>query len=136
MFQDTDTQKKLLVLVASIVVVTGILAFGIYTFNSAQASEGSSESSSYDDGLFRLTLAELKEYDGKEGRKCLVAYENDVYSVNQAFSYAWSQGEFLPGSGRVFCGQDVTLPIQQEEELKGLMDNETKKEKIGVVVEE
>jgi hypothetical protein len=65
-----------------------------------------------------------------------VAIENDVYSVSQVTSYAWSQGEFLPGNGRVFCGQDVTLPLQQEEDLKGLMDNETEKEKIGVVVEE
>jgi predicted heme/steroid binding protein len=50
-----------------------------------------------------FTLAELKEYNGKNGKPAYVAFEGKVYDVTNGFT--WGDGEHL---GQHEAGMDLT----------------------------
>jgi predicted heme/steroid binding protein len=57
------------------------------------------------------TLQELAQYDGKDGNKCLVAVDGDVYLI-EGFSL-WQNGEHIPSGGRARCGLDLSEVINE-----------------------
>ncbi|MCR3906880.1 MAG: hypothetical protein NUK62_07665 [Tenericutes bacterium] len=61
-----------------------------------------------DDGLIYLTLEQLSEYDGREGRKAYVAVNGDIYDVSD--STYWPNGSH---NGHQ-AGQDLTEEILNE----------------------
>jgi len=52
----------------------------------------------------------IKQYDGKEGRKCYVAVNGKVYEI--ASKGQWQNGEHQPSSGEAYCGADLTEAIK------------------------
>jgi predicted heme/steroid binding protein len=57
------------------------------------------------------TLQELANYDGKNGNKCLVAVDGDVYLI-EGFAL-WQNGEHIPSGGRARCGLDLSEVINE-----------------------
>ncbi len=54
----------------------------------------------------KFTLAELKQYDGKDGRPAYIAYKGKVYDVTD--NYMWLDGEH---QGEHWAGRDLTEEI-------------------------
>lgn len=52
----------------------------------------------------------LKEFDGKDGRKCYVAVKGVVYEIKD--SNYWKNGEHTPSAGQGACGGDMTEAIK------------------------
>jgi predicted heme/steroid binding protein len=55
------------------------------------------------------TLQELAKFDGKNGNKCLVAVDDEVYLI-EGFDL-WKNGQHAPSGGRARCGLDLTEVI-------------------------
>ncbi len=55
-----------------------------------------------------LSLAELSQFDGQEGRKAYIAYQNIIYDVSE--SSAWKNGTHM---GRHSAGNDLTAMLAQ-----------------------
>ena len=55
------------------------------------------------------TLQELAKFDGKNGNKCLVAVDDEVYLI-ECFDL-WKNGQHTPSGGRARCGLDLTEVI-------------------------
>jgi predicted heme/steroid binding protein len=55
------------------------------------------------------TLQELAKFDGKNGNKCLVAVDDEVYLI-EGFDL-WKNGQHMPSGGRARCGLDLTEVI-------------------------
>ena len=53
--------------------------------------------------LKKLTLDELKQYDGREGRRAYIAYVGKVYDVTESF--LWTEGDH---QGQHAAGKDLT----------------------------
>ena len=54
----------------------------------------------------KITLEELKQYDGKNGKPAYIAYQGKVYDVSQ--SKLWSEGDHM---GLHEAGKDLTDDI-------------------------
>jgi predicted heme/steroid binding protein len=54
----------------------------------------------------KITLEELKQYDGKNGKPGFIAYQGKVYDVSQ--SRLWSEGDHM---GLHEAGKDLTEDI-------------------------
>ena len=57
--------------------------------------------------LKKLTIKELKEYNGKTGKPAYVAYRGKVYDLSQ--SGLWSSGEHM---GMHQAGKDITEELE------------------------
>ena len=55
------------------------------------------------------TLQELAKFDGKNGNKCLVAVDDEVYLI-EGFDL-WKNGQHMTSGGRARCGLDLTEVI-------------------------
>ena len=51
----------------------------------------------------KFTLDELKQYDGREGRRAYIAYAGKVYDVTESF--LWTEGDH---QGQHAAGKDLT----------------------------
>jgi predicted heme/steroid binding protein/rhodanese-related sulfurtransferase len=58
-----------------------------------------------------LTLDQLKEFDGKNGRPAYVAVDGVIYDVTA--SRLWRGGEHDPSHGLAYAGQDLSVIIEQ-----------------------
>jgi|GEM_PF-505900 len=56
-----------------------------------------------------FTADTIKQYDGKEGRKCYVAVKGVVYEI--ASKGQWQEGQHSPSSGQAYCGADLSDTI-------------------------
>jgi predicted heme/steroid binding protein len=56
----------------------------------------------------RLTLEELKQYDGKDGRLAYIAYKGKIYDVTD--DYLWIDGDY---QGEHSAGKDLTEKMAQ-----------------------
>ncbi len=56
-----------------------------------------------------LTLDQLKEFDGKNGRPAYVAVKGIIYDVTQ--SRLWRGGEHASSEGQAWAGQDLTAVL-------------------------
>ncbi len=56
-----------------------------------------------------FTVESIKQYDGKEGRKCYVAVKGVVYEI--AGKGQWQGGSHQPSNGDAYCGADLTQAI-------------------------
>ena len=65
---------------------------------SAQSSEKQVERT--------FTLGELEEFNGKDGKDCLVAVDKKVYKIEQG--RLWKDGEHTTSGGEAHCGKDLT----------------------------
>lgn len=72
--------------------------------------------------LRKLTLDELKQYDGREGRSAYVAYNGKVYDVTEDF--LWVDGNH---QGEHQAGRDLT------EEMKRAPHGEETLERVKLV---
>lgn len=61
-----------------------------------------------DDGMITLTLEELAEFNGQDGKPAYVAYEGDIYDISDV--NAWSGGAHY---GQV-AGTDITEALNNE----------------------
>ena len=75
----------------------------VHSGNAAEVSTGLAYRS--------YTTQELAQYDGKDGNKCLVAVDGDVYLI-EGFAL-WQNGEHLPSGGRARCGLDLSEVINE-----------------------
>lgn len=58
-----------------------------------------------------LTKAQLREFDGKNGRPAYVAVKGVIYDVTQ--SRLWRGGEHDPSHGQAYAGYDLTAILDQ-----------------------
>lgn len=57
------------------------------------------------------TAESIKQYDGKEGRKCYVAVKDSVYEIKD--NAYWQNGQHTPSNGQGMCGGDMTEAIKK-----------------------
>ncbi|MBL8013092.1 MAG: cytochrome B5 [Candidatus Omnitrophica bacterium] len=58
-----------------------------------------------------LTRAQLKEFDGKNGRPAYIAVNGQIYDVT--VSRLWRAGEHDPSHGEVYAGKDLTVELEK-----------------------
>lgn len=59
-----------------------------------------------------LTSAQLREFDGKNGRPAYVAVKGIIYDVTQ--SRLWRGGEHDPSHGQAYAGRDLTQLLEDK----------------------
>ncbi len=92
---------------AAVLVAVGLIGGSVY-FTSKQ-SEGTTKST-YDPNKV-YSAAELTEFNGKEGKDCLVAVNGKVYKIEQG--NLWQDGEHASSEGKAYCGRDLSDVIGQ-----------------------
>lgn len=91
---------KKLILILSI----SLILFGCSTTTPNEPSTPSPEENSVvETELLELTLEELSEFDGKDGRKAYVAVDGDIYDVTG--NRKWLNGEHEQG---MTAGKDLS----------------------------
>ena len=58
-----------------------------------------------------LTLEQLKEFDGKNGRPAYVAIDGMIYDLTE--SRLWRGGEHDPSHGEAYAGRDLTAVLEK-----------------------
>lgn len=53
----------------------------------------------------------LKEYTGKDGRRCYVAVDGVVYEITS--KSLWQDGQHTPSGGEAYCGADLTEALKR-----------------------
>jgi predicted heme/steroid binding protein len=94
-------------LILGLAMIGGAVYWQLASVNRGNAAEVSTEFT-----YRSYTTQELAQYDGKDGNKCLVAVDGDVYLI-EGFAL-WQNGEHLPSGGRARCGLDLTEVIDNE----------------------
>lgn len=56
------------------------------------------------------TADSIKQYDGKNGHRCLVAVNGTVYEISG--KSLWQNGQHTPSDGQAYCGADLTEAIK------------------------
>ena len=57
------------------------------------------------------TAETLKQYNGKDGRRCYVAVKGVVYEISG--KSLWQEGQHTPSAGDAYCGADLTQAISR-----------------------
>lgn len=57
------------------------------------------------------TAETLKQYNGKDGRRCYVAVKGVVYEISG--KSLWQEGQHTPSGGEAYCGADLTEALQR-----------------------
>lgn len=65
----------------------------------------------------KFTVAELQEYNGKDGKSVYVAYNGKVYDVSSSF--LWEEGDH---QGEHTAGKDLTDEIKEAPHEPDLLD--------------
>ena len=65
----------------------------------------------------QLTIEELKEYNGKNGKPAYIAYKGKVYDVTD--DYLWIDGEH---QGEHFAGTDLTESMAQAPHMEDVLE--------------
>lgn len=124
------SSKKILVIV-SVLVLASIGAFVGYNTlqpqtnsNTTQTENSSNNNTKTNtqenvDTSSAITSAELDSNNGKDGSKCWVAVDGEVYDASN--NPQWQNGEHLPSGARAKCGQDLTSVISQSPHGKSVL---------------
>ena len=94
------TKRTLTVLLLVIILIFTVAAVGACAKESGSATNGTELS---------LTLGELAQYDGLEGRKAYIAVDGVIYDVTEIPQ--WKEGLHM---GRFQAGQDYSEEIRSE----------------------
>lgn len=99
----------------------GLIALGAVTYTQIapkndNTTTQSQTSSSTTDGLEKaisrtVTMKEVTENNGKDGKKCWIALERKVYDATN--NRLWKNGTHTTSNGRANCGEDLTEVIGQ-----------------------
>ena len=65
----------------------------------------------------QLTIEELKEYNGKNGKPAYIAYKGKVYDVTD--DYLWVDGEH---QGEHFAGTDLSDSMSQAPHMEDVLE--------------
>lgn len=57
------------------------------------------------------TAETLKQYDGKDGRRCYAAVDGTVYEISG--KSLWQEGQHTPSAGDAYCGADLTEALKR-----------------------
>lgn len=57
------------------------------------------------------TAETLKQYNGKDGRRCYVAVKGTVYEISG--KSLWQEGQHTPSAGEAYCGADLTQALSR-----------------------
>lgn len=79
-----------------------------------------------------FTLAEIAEFDGQNGNRCVVAVNGIVYEISD--SSLWVNGSHTTSSGRAFCGADLSDVITQSPHGSSKLSSSSKVSELGVLV--
>jgi predicted heme/steroid binding protein len=85
--------------------LVGFAAIALLSCTPPEATTSTTTSSTLSESL-SLTLAELAEYDGKDGMPAYIAVDGVIYDVTN--SSRWSGGQH----NGYFAGRDLTTQIQ------------------------
>ncbi len=107
--------RKLAIIVSSIVGVLIVLGAAVYTSQSSKTDSISS---------ITLSASDLATHNGKDGAKCYVAIDTTVYEINQGKK--WKDGEHIPSEGQAYCGQDLSDVIGKSPHGKSILEILTK----------
>lgn len=77
-------------------------------YGSGGTTDNSSDESDEEDGMLRLTLSQLSQYDGKSGRRGFIAVGGIIYEVTN--SPRWRNG-IHNGNASIAAGNDLTRLI-------------------------
>ena len=130
--------KKYLVIVGVLVLASIAALVGYNTLQSAQTQKVETPSSSQETPTDQkseikqdeISQIELAANNGKDGNKCWVAIDGEVYDASN--NPQWQNGEHLPSGGRAQCGQDLTSVIGQSPHGKSVLD---KLPKVGTLAQ-
>lgn len=67
----------------------------------------------------KVSLIQLAEKDGIDGRECWVTVDGVVYSIS-GFSQ-WQMGKHLPSNGKATCGRDLSDVIGESPHGKSIL---------------
>lgn len=71
-----------------------------------------------------ISMQQLKDANGKDGKPCYVALDNTVYEVKQGNK--WQNGEHTTSQGQAYCGIDGTEVIKNAPHGKSILSLLTK----------
>jgi len=103
-----------------------LLAFTLVLFLVGCGSERNNEEARQEE-LFEMTIEELAEFDGLEGRKAYIAVDGFIYDVTD--SDAWNNG--LHNGYQ--AGQDLSVGINASPHGKSFLERVPK---VGTLVDE
>ena len=106
------TKNIALATFVSLILGLAMIGGAIYWQLTSTRGGGAGTTASTEPANRTYTLEELTQYDGKNGNKCLVAVDGDVYLI-EGFAL-WQNGEHIPSGGRARCGLDLTEVIDNE----------------------
>ena len=106
------TKNIALATFVSLILGLAMIGGAIYWQLASTKGGGAGTTASTEPANRTYTLEELAQYDGKNGNKCLVAVDGDVYLI-EGFAL-WQNGEHIPSGGRARCGLDLTEVIDNE----------------------
>ncbi len=86
-----------------------LLVLLVLTVAAAGACSGPANTGTVNSTELHLTLAELAQYDGLEGRKAYIAVDGVIYDVTEIPQ--WKEGLHM---GRFQAGQDYSEEIRSE----------------------
>lgn len=107
--------------IAFTLIGVGLIALGAVTYtqiapkNDTTTTQSQTSSSTTDDlekAISRtVTIKEVTENNGKDGKKCWIALEGKVYDATN--NRLWKNGTHTTSNGRANCGEDLTEVIGQ-----------------------
>jgi predicted heme/steroid binding protein len=94
-------------------------------YGSGGTSGGSNDNSSDDEsdeenGMLRLTLSQLSQYDGIDGRRAFIAVDGLIYEVTN--SSHWRNGTHIHNSN-ARAGRDLSILINSSPHGRGVLGN-------------
>lgn len=84
----------------------------------------SGKKSSTQTPLASISLQQLKDANGKDGKPCYVALDSIVYEIKQGNK--WKNGEHTTSVGQAYCGMDGTEVIKKSPHGKSVLSLLTK----------
>ena len=105
----SSSVRNIVLVVFSALVACALIGAAVVVKNSGGDDSARTESTTSPPPMLTLSVAELAQHDGKDGRDCFVAVDGNVYEIPQGVR--WQNGQHLPSEGLAYCGADLSAVI-------------------------
>jgi predicted heme/steroid binding protein len=107
-YYGTNATRKYIAFTLVVLLATAGVAAGQSNKTTIDSNNRANQSAAQTDVISKETLS---KQDGKDGNKCWVAVDGQVYDT--AGISEWQNGEHVPSNGQAKCGEDLTEVISQ-----------------------